>query len=213
MASQNGTHTGCLKVLVLLLTLAGALTSIGYAMWRSAGEETGGAPPVGTNTSAASQEWAIGDCGGPDPDRAPGSYKRYECGDPDATFQALKIEDADALPGAVQCPVGTDLVVEVSWSYGPDDSGSVIPTDTLCGRNLSTDHPGDAGAGGGQLVKGDCMDQHAQEIPCADAGKDDLKVLALVEAATARCPSGTTTPMQLTIVVGRPYDTICGAPL
>ncbi|MCX5345732.1 hypothetical protein OG315_39260 [Streptomyces atratus] len=47
------------------------------------------------------------------------------------------------------------MIISVKVSLGSGDAGDGIPSKTICGRNLSGDHPGDAGAGGGQLVKGD----------------------------------------------------------
>ncbi|MFG2235293.1 hypothetical protein ACGFNX_35750 [Streptomyces sp. NPDC048723] len=159
-----------------------------------------GNPESSSDTSSA---WKVGDCGGPDPAKAPGGYKRQGCSDSGATFKAIDIKDASILPGSIQCPAGTDLMIEVSISYGGKGSG--IPTNTVCGRNLSGDHPGDAGAGGGQLVQGDCVSAQAQEVPC---GSGKAKVLGLVKTK-GECPSGTTKPLQLTMAVGRPYDVIC----
>jgi hypothetical protein len=226
MAVQGGPQAaprkepGCLRGLVALVVFIGII----YAIWWFTGgkddDEASSTPSVSASASdtadggGSSGEWKAGDCGGPDPDRAPDGYRAFGCGDSGATFKALKIMDGSILPAAVQCPAGTDLVIEVSMSFGSDDDTSGgIPTDTVCGRNLSGDHPGDAGAGGGQLVKGDCVDAQAQEIACDRAGAGDFKVLGLVDAGSARCPSGTTDPIQLTIVVGRPYDTICGRDL
>ncbi|WP_461057060.1 hypothetical protein [Streptomyces pseudoechinosporeus] len=194
------------------------MIAIGYGI-SQLGDDDSGSSSSASPSSAASEsssdgggssgEWKTGDCGGPDPDRAPDGYKPYDCDDADATFKALKIMDGTFLPDAIQCPAGTDLIIEVSMTFGSDDDGNGgIPTDTVCGRNLSGDHPGDAGAGGGQLVAGDCVSSTAQEIACASAGAADFKVLDLVEEESA-CPSGTTEPMRLTLAVGRPYNVIC----
>lgn len=156
------------------------------------------------SSSDTSSTWAVGDCGGPDPDNKPDGYRPQKCSAPGATFKAIDIKDASILPGAIQCPPGTDLMIQVSISYGSAKSGG-IPTNTVCGRNLTGAHPGDAGAGGGQLVQGDCVTDQAQEVPCASG---TYKVLGLVKTK-AECPSGTTEPMQLTMAVGRPYDVIC----
>ncbi|MFD7557091.1 MULTISPECIES: hypothetical protein [unclassified Streptomyces] len=163
-----------------------------------------GNPESSSDTSSA---WKVGDCGGPDPNDQPDGYRRQKCDAAGATFKAIDIKDAGILPGSIQCPAGTDLMIKVSISYNGGKS-SGIPTNTVCGRNLSADHPGDAGAGGGQLVKGDCITDQAKEIPCAGAPKGSYKVLGLVKTKE-ECPSGTTEPMQLTISVGRPYDVIC----
>lgn len=156
------------------------------------------------SSSDTSSTWAVGDCGGPDPDNPPDGYRPQKCSASGATFKAIDIKDASILPGAIQCPPGTDLMIQVSISYGSAKSGG-IPTNTVCGRNLSGEHPGDAGAGGGQLVQGDCVTDQAREVPC---GSGAYKVLGLVKTK-AECPSGTTEPMQLTMAVGRPYDVIC----
>ncbi|MEJ8643836.1 hypothetical protein WKI68_25655 [Streptomyces sp. MS1.HAVA.3] len=81
-------------------------------------------------------------------------------------------------------------MIEVSISYSGGKS-SGIPTNTVCGRNLSNDHPGDAGAGGVQLVKGDCVTDQAKEVACGGSGAQ--KVLGLVKTES-ECPSGTTDP-------------------
>ncbi|MFE7097494.1 hypothetical protein [Streptomyces erythrochromogenes] len=161
-----------------------------------------GSPESSSDTSSA---WKVGDCGGPDASKGADAYKRTGCSDSGATFKAIDIKEASILPGSIQCPAGTDLMIEVSISYNGGKS-SGIPTNTVCGRNLSNDHPGDAGAGGGQLVKGDCVTSQAKEVPCGGSGA--LKVLGLVKTKE-ECPSGTKDPIRLTIAVGRPYDVIC----
>ncbi|MFJ2234635.1 hypothetical protein [Streptomyces sp. NPDC087859] len=220
MAVQGGPQAsprkepGCLRGLVALVVFIGII----YAIWwftggKDSDDEASSTPSVSASATGGggSGEWKAGDCGGPDPDRAPEGYEVYDCDDPDAIFTALKIMDAGILPAAVRCPAGTDVIIEVSMSFGSDEKPSGgIPTDTVCGRNLSDDHPGDAGAGGGQLVKGDCVAADVEEIACDQAGSGDFQVLGLVDAGSARCPSGTTDPIRLTIVVGRPYDTVCG---
>ncbi|MFD6227209.1 hypothetical protein ACFWFZ_10040 [Streptomyces sp. NPDC060232] len=161
-----------------------------------------GSPESSSDTSSA---WKVGDCGGPDPSKGADAYKRTSCSDSGATFKAIDIKEASILPGSIQCPPGTDVMIEVSISYNGGKS-SGIPTNTVCGRNVSNDHPGDAGAGGGQLVKGDCVTSQAKEVSCGSSGA--LKVLGLVKTKE-ECPSGTTDPIRLTISIGRPYDVIC----
>ncbi|MFD9412384.1 hypothetical protein ACFWBN_36000 [Streptomyces sp. NPDC059989] len=159
------------------------------------------------SSSDTSSSWKVGDCGGPDPDNKPDGYRPQKCTATGATFKAIDIKDASILPGSIQCPPGTDLMIEVSISYGSSKKGG-IPTNTVCGRNLTGEHPGDAGAGGGQLVQGDCVTSQAQEVPCAKGGSGTYKVLGLVKTKD-QCPSGTTEPMELTMAIGRPYDVIC----
>ncbi|RSS56088.1 hypothetical protein [Streptomyces sp. WAC06614] len=196
-------------LVVLALVLGG-----GYAASKVFGDKdsttSGKSPSASASPSKnTSSSWQVGDCGGPDPDNKPDGYKAFKCSDSGATFKALEIKEAGILPGSIQCPAGTDLMIKVSISYGSSKTGG-IPTNTVCGRNLSGDHPGDAGAGGGQLVKGDCVTDQAKEVPCASAGKNAYKVLDLVKSKD-QCPSGTTEPMQLTLSVGRPFDVICAA--
>jgi hypothetical protein len=173
---------------------------------RSSSSATSAASSAGDQES---RSWKKGDCGGPDPEKGSDSYRMVDCDGSGATFEALEIMDGSIMPDSIQCPAGTDLIIEVSITYGRSDAAGGIPTETVCGRNLSGDHPGDAGAGGGQLVEGDCVDDQAQEIACATAGASDLKVLGLVKKK-AECPSGTTDPMELLFAIGRPYDVICG---
>ncbi|MEU6333781.1 hypothetical protein ABZ839_04770 [Streptomyces cellulosae] len=201
-----------LKALLVPLTLIGAI--VGYNVSRDDDSSSASSPlPSSSSTSSSSTapdeksgEWKTGDCGGPDPEGSGDSYQAFDCDDPGATFKALEIMDAAILPDSIQCPAGTDIIIQVSLTFGSSDGG--IPNSTVCGRNLSADHPGDAGAGGGQLVKGDCIDSNAQEISCAQAGSADYKVLDLTKTE-AECPSGTTDPLKLTIAIGRPYDYIC----
>ncbi|MFE2293400.1 hypothetical protein [Streptomyces sp. NPDC059452] len=205
---------GCLQSLLVMAVLLG----LSYGAFKIFGKE----PSSSSSSSSASASpssaadgkggsWQVGDCGGPDPENKPDGYRAYDCDDSGATFKALEIKSASILPNAIQCPAGTDLIIQVSRVFGSggDKKGGGIPTNTVCGRNLSDDHPGDAGAGGGQLVKGDCITSTAKEIACAEAGSDAFKVLDLVEEKE-ECPPGTTEPMQLMMAMGRPYNVICG---
>lgn len=219
---QSGARS-CLPVLGVIAVML----ALGYGASLLFGDDGGSsssAKPPSSSSSSASPDtsgasdgkggsWEVGDCGGPDPDRQPDGFKAYDCDDSAATFKALEIQPASFLPNSVRCPAGTDLIIQVSVKFGSsgDDDKGGIPSKTVCGRNLSDDHPGDAGAGGGQLVKGDCVTSTAKEVPCASGGPDAFKVLDLVKTQD-ECPSGTTEPMRLTIAVGRPYDVICAGP-
>ncbi|MFJ2853079.1 hypothetical protein [Streptomyces rubiginosohelvolus] len=202
---------GCLQSLLVLALILG----LGYGASKIFGDESSKSKGSSSSPSSASDgkggSWAIGDCGGPDPENKPDGYRAFGCDEAGATFKALKIEDASFLPNAIQCPAGTDLIIQVSrvFGSGDDKKGGGIPTNTVCSRNLTGDHPGDAGAGGGQLVEGDCVSATAREIACASAGATDFKVLGLVKEK-AECPAATTEPMQLMMAMGRPYDVICG---
>ncbi|GAA2725350.1 MULTISPECIES: hypothetical protein [Streptomyces] len=207
-AAPRRRRAGCLPVLVVLAVVLGL--SYGASKIFGDHDKPGKASPSSSATHDKG-EWRVGDCGGPDPDRAPDGYKPYDCSDGHATFKAIEVKEGTFLPNSVQCPGGTDLIVKVSVSFGSKDSkGGGIPTKTLCGRNLSGSHPGDPGAGGGQLVKGDCVTSTAKEVPCSSSGSDAYKVLDLVKERS-QCPSGTTEPMELTLSIGRPYDVICAA--
>ncbi|MFF4183520.1 hypothetical protein ACFYZ9_10045 [Streptomyces sp. NPDC001691] len=199
--NQRRKKGGCLPALVILAVILG----LGFGASKLFGHDSSS-----TSASHDSGEWKVGDCGGPDPDDAPNGYKPLACDASGATFKALDVQGASFMPDAIQCPAGTDLIVQVSVSYGKKSKGGGIPSKTICGRNLSASHPGDPGAGGGQLVKGDCVTSTAKEVPCASAGVGAYKVLDLTKE-TSQCPAGTTEPMRLTMALGRPYDVICAA--
>ncbi|MEV4443339.1 hypothetical protein AB0K09_30955 [Streptomyces sp. NPDC049577] len=202
-----------------LITLAVVL-GLGFGASKLFGDHSSKSSPSPSSASSAppathkAGDWNVGDCGGPDPDRRPDGYRPYGCGDPQAAFKAIEVKAGSFLPDSIQCPGGTDLIIQVSISFGSSKDGKDgkggIPSKTVCGRNLSGDHPGDPGAGGGQLVKGDCVTSTAKEVPCASATGDGYKVLDLVKNRSA-CPEDTTEPMELTIAIGRPYDVICAA--
>ncbi|MEV0009285.1 hypothetical protein AB0M10_03445 [Streptomyces sp. NPDC051840] len=178
----------CAKgVLVLALTL-GAATACGTS-------------DDGTHPA---KEWKAGDCAGPDTSASKDGFQPLDCDDPKATIKALEVKGGEFFAGAVECPAGTDEIISVKVSYGGDAKGG-IPTKTICGRNLSGDHPGDAGAGGGQLVVGDCVDDQAKEVACASGGS---KVLALTKTPE-ECPADADNPIELFPSPGRPYNAIC----
>ncbi|MDQ0796174.1 hypothetical protein [Streptomyces sp. B1I3] len=160
--------------------------------------------PAGGDQKA--KEWKTGDCAGPDTSKSKDGYQALDCDDPEATIKALQVKDGEIFAGAVECPAGTDEIISVKVSYG-GDAGAGLPSKTICGRNLSGDHPGDAGMGGGQLVVGDCVDDQAKEVACASGGS---KVLALAEKVE-ECPAEADNPIELFPSPGRPYDAICTA--
>ncbi|MFJ3926187.1 hypothetical protein [Streptomyces sp. NPDC090022] len=223
-APRRRSGSAIASVLVLVLVVGGIF---GLSQWMNKDKKSSNAStsssassspskaatkPSDKSSSASDPEknspWKVGECGGPDPKDQPDGYRKISCSDSTATFKALEIKEASILDNAIQCPAGTDLIIKVSVSYGGKGTG--LPTNTVCGRNLGNDHPGDAGAGGGQLVKGDCITETAKEVACASAGKGSYKVLDLVKTKE-ECPKGTTEPMRLTIQIGRPYDVICAA--
>ncbi|WP_329220880.1 hypothetical protein [Streptomyces microflavus] len=201
---------GCLQSLLVLAVILG----LGYGASKVFGDKDSSSSASSSPSSASDGKggsWEVGDCGGPDPENKPDGYRAFDCDDSGATFEALEIKNASILPNAIQCPAGTDLIIQVSRVFGSGDNkkGGGIPTNTVCGRNLTGDHPGDAGAGGGQLVKGDCIMSTAKEVACASAGSGAFKVLDLVKEKE-QCPAATTEPMELMMAMGRPYDVICG---
>ncbi|MCX4865384.1 hypothetical protein OG571_23840 [Streptomyces sp. NBC_01369] len=156
--------------------------------------------------SHEAKDWKVGDCAGPDSSKKD-AYQPLDCDDSKATLKALEIKDGAIFSDSIQCPAGTDAIISVKVSFGSGDASTGIPSKTICGRNLSGDHPGDAGAGGGQLVKGDCVDDKAKEVACGSGGSGVTKVLDLTKTAK-ECPVGSK-PLELFPSPGRPYDAIC----
>ncbi|MDQ3988527.1 MAG: hypothetical protein M3291_04905 [Actinomycetota bacterium] len=175
----------------------------------------GGDPTPTETTAAAGGEWKVGSCATPNPERPPDGYKVIDCDDGAATVEVLAITDA-AILGEPECPSGTDIIIEIETFFGTDDQpGSGLPTNTACMRNLSGDHPGDPGMGGGQLLTGDCIalpGGNIEETRCDGAGQSppEYRVAALVDNTTL-CPPETTDPIELAPSFGqRPYNVICG---
>ncbi|WP_069172960.1 hypothetical protein [Streptomyces griseus] len=186
---RGGAQAGLLLALVL-----GGATACNDSSSSSAGADR------------KAREWKTGDCAGPDTSTSKDGYQALDCDDPKATIKALQVKDGEIFAGAVECPAGTDEIISVKVSYGGDASVG-LPSRTICGRNLSDEHPGDAGMGGGQLVVGDCVDDQAKEVACASGGS---KVLALAKTAE-ECPAAADEPIELFPSPGRPYDAICAA--
>lgn len=184
---------GCAKAVLALALVLGAATACGQS------SDSG---------SHKAKDWKVGDCAGPDHSESKDGYQAMDCDDSKATIKALVIKDGAVFADSIQCPAGTDAIISVKVAIGTSDASAGIPSKTICGRNLSGDHPGDAGAGGGQLVKGDCVDDQAKEVPCGSGGSGVSKVLALTKTAK-ECPAGTDDPLDLFPSPGRPYNTIC----
>ncbi|WP_129784172.1 hypothetical protein [Promicromonospora panici] len=147
--------------------------------------------------------WAVDSCAGPDPsaediDAATDTYRPLSCDDPEATVTVLDIQDAVSV-AQVHCPAGTDIVFQKSGQAGGD-------TQAVCARNLSDDHPGDPGMGGGQLVTGDCVNGDGGEVTCSEDGA--RKVTGLMVGG-AECPDGTVDQLELGFDAARSYETIC----
>ncbi|WP_299530561.1 hypothetical protein [uncultured Streptomyces sp.] len=180
-----------------VLAAALVLGSVAACGPTDGGSSKGGSRPA--------KEWKAGDCAGPDTSEGKDGFQALDCDDPKATIKALEVKGGEILSAAIQCPAGTDEIISVKVSIGGGDAAAGLPSKTICGRNLSGDHPGDAGAGGGQLVVGDCVDDQAKEVACASGGN---KVLALTKTAE-ECPAEANNPIELFPGFGRPYDAIC----
>jgi hypothetical protein len=89
------------------------------------------------------------------------------------TTAGAELEFAGEPPVDDGCPADTDVAVKVEDFNGLDAR-------IMCARNLQAPHPGDAGAGGGKLMVGDCVwvgggtvpgaNAQVSEMPCGVAG-------------------------------------------
>lgn len=176
---------------VAFLVAAGVIAAVGFYFFGPDTSEEPGAT------------WAIDSCAGPDPtaediDAATDTYRPLTCDDPEATVTVLDIQDAVSV-AQMHCPAGTDVVFQKDGQAGGD-------TQAVCARNLSDDHPGDPGMGGGQLVTGDCVNDDGGEVACSTDGAH--KVTGLMVGG-AECPDGTVDQLELGFDAARSYETIC----
>jgi hypothetical protein len=176
---------------VAFLVAAGVIAAVGFHFFGPDGSEE----PTTT--------WAVDSCAGPDPTAqdtgaATDTYRPLSCDDPEATVTVLDIQDAVSV-GQVHCPTGTDVVFQKDGQAGGD-------TQAVCARNLSDDHPGDPGMGGGQLVTGDCVNGDGGEVACSADGAH--KVTGLMVGGS-ECPEGTVDELELGFDAQRSYETIC----
>jgi hypothetical protein len=147
--------------------------------------------------------WAVDSCAGPDPTAqdtgaATDTYRPLHCDDSEATVTVLDIQDAVRVEQA-RCPAGTDVVFQKDGQAGGD-------TQAVCARNLSDDHPGDPGKGGGQLLTGDCVNGDGGEVACS---ADDARKVTGLMIGGIECPEGTADELELGFDPGRSYETIC----
>ncbi|MFI8865892.1 hypothetical protein ACIGNW_03130 [Streptomyces sp. NPDC053707] len=191
----------CAKGALVLTLVVGGAAACGPSDGSGSSKGRSGSSKGGSH---AAKDWKVGDCAGPDTSESKDGFQPLDCDDPQATIKALEVKDGEIFAGAVECPAGTDEIISVKVSFGGSSSGG-LPSKTICGRNLSGDHPGDAGAGGGQLVVGDCVSDEAKEVACGTGGN---KVLALTKTAE-ECPAAADNPIELFPSPGRPYDAIC----
>lgn len=184
---------GALAIVVVIA----AKFAIGFVVGGAAQEVTAPETPA---TKA-------GNCMAPDPASGADQFKEVPCDDPAATVKIVHI-----LPGTISdvpdCPPDTDDVLTSVFSTrfgGERENGQ------LCVRNLSGEHPGDPGNGGGLWTIGDCLDlksDQLKELKCA-AGLS--KITALVQTE-ADCPAGTKQRVPLQPLAGRKYSVICAKP-
>ncbi|MCP2282493.1 hypothetical protein APR04_001391 [Promicromonospora umidemergens] len=176
---------------VAFLVAAGVIGGVGFHFFG----------PDATEESTAS--WAVDACAGPDPTAADAgaatdTYRPLACDDAEATVTVLDIQDAVSI-GQAHCPTGTDIVFQKDGHAGG-------ATQAVCARNLSDDHPGDPGMGGGQLMTGDCVTEDGREAKCSS--KDTREVVGLT-IGTSKCPDGTADRIKLGFDAQRSYETIC----
>ena len=176
---------------VAFLVAAGVIAAVGFHFFGPDTSEEPGAT------------WAVDSCAGPDPtaediDAATDTYRPLTCDDPEATVTVLDIQDAVSV-AQVHCPTGTDVIFQKDGQAGGD-------TQAVCARNLSDDHPGDPGMGGGQLVTGDCVNGDGGEVACSADGA--RKVTGLTVGG-GDCPDGSVDQLELGFDPARSYETIC----
>ncbi|WP_189669419.1 hypothetical protein [Promicromonospora soli] len=176
---------------VAFLVAAGVITAVALHFFGPDGAEDAGAT------------WAVNACAGPEPTGGDATneteaYRPLPCDDPDATVTILDIQDAVRVE-QVHCPAGADIVFQKDGQAGGN-------TQAVCARNLSDDHPGDPGNGGGQLVTGDCVDEDGTEVACSSNGA--RKVTGLI-VGSSECPDGTKDKLELGFDAARSYETIC----
>lgn len=155
-----------------------------------------------------------GECGGPDPAR-PGSYRQFPCDGSAATFKALEVKNliTEAIRGSGECPPGTDLVIGLKTRSflrpTPDPALADVPDGIICARNLSGDHPGDPGRGGGQVVVGDCLTAAGAETPCASKKPAPARKVLAIAKTRAECPAATIDVQPLLHPLGSTHDIAC----
>ncbi|WP_369371156.1 hypothetical protein AB1046_20655 [Promicromonospora sp. Populi] len=157
----------------------------------------------GPSADEATAVWAIESCAGPEStaegaEAAVATYRPLTCDDPAATVTVLDIQDAVSV-AQLHCPSGTDVVFQKDGQAGGE-------TQAVCARNLSDDHPGDPGQGGGQLLAGDCVDDDGSEVPCTADGAHQVTGLLV---SGFECPDGTVDELDLGFAAERSYETIC----
>lgn len=176
---------------VALLVAAAVIAVVGFSLF---GPDSSDEPTA---------VWAVDACAGPDAaatgaGAATGAFRPLPCTDPGATVTVLSIQDAVSVE-QVHCAAGTDIVFQKDGNAGGE-------TQVVCARNLSGDHPGDPGKGGGQLLTGDCVNGAGDEVACATEGARKVAGLLMGES---RCPDGTADRIELGFNPERSYETVC----
>ncbi|MFD2026378.1 hypothetical protein [Promicromonospora aerolata] len=176
---------------VAFLIAAGVIGAVGFHFF---------GPDAAEESTAT---WAIDACAGPDPTAAEAgapsdTHRPLPCDDAEATVTVLDIQDAVSV-GQAHCPTGTDLVFQKDGQAGG-------VTQVVCARNLSDDHPGDPGMGGGQLVTGDCVTEDGREAKCSS---DGTRTVSGLTVGGSKCPQGTADRIELGFDAQRGYETVC----
>jgi hypothetical protein len=128
----------------------------------------------------------------------PWQYVYRPCEDGRATVRLTQTLTSPP-PAGTRCPDGTDTVAQVT-----QDAGSAGGAGALwCLRNLSAPHPGEPGAGGGQLMVGDCLGTASNgssvEVPCEGGDPSpDYRVGWMPDAAGA-CPTESVAAIDLQV--------------
>jgi hypothetical protein len=155
----------------------------------------------------------VGDCLGPDPERS-GSYTQCDCDDPEATGEIIEMV-TDVGPSAPPlCPPRTDELVDAEQGPVVDGDVASLPQ-TWCLRNLDPPHPGDPGAGGGELLEQDCFtvaeSGAIQEVACDGSGPapPQHRLVGISETVDG-CPPVTAEPVELASV---PPQVLCAGPV
>jgi hypothetical protein len=162
----------------------------------------GNEPPAGSEK--VERPSAVGDCLRPDPARE-GGLLQAGCEGAAATYEITAIVEARG--AGPYCPAGTDVVAD--GAEGAVSGGEIdAPVSVWCLRNLAPPHPGDPGAGGGELVPDDCFvvgepsdatrgTSQVAEVPCTGGPAPQYR-LRSTATRSEDCPAKGSTPIEVT---------------
>jgi hypothetical protein len=172
-----------------------------------------GQDDVPEGTQQVDEMSEVGDCLGPDSTRQ-GGYVQRACDDPAATGEIVEMVTDMGLGTPPICPAGTDELVDAEQGPVVDGDVASLPQ-TWCLRNLDPPHPGDPGAGGGELMEQDCIAigtaGDITEVACDGSGAapPQHRLLAVTDAVDS-CPPRTVDPIETTSF---PPTVYCGGPV